>query len=110
VSRASPCRNLLPQVSRTQYLRIRHSRENPTRQFFRLEVSSRSSNALSRRRRISWLGCMDGDENLFVVDEHAERLWLPQRHAAAVRAMVGRHRIGDRAFELGDLRRIIAGG
>ena len=55
------------------------------------------------------LGCTDGDGNLFVVDEHAERLWLPQRHAAAIRAMVGRHRIGDRALEVGDLRRIVAG-
>ena len=27
------------------------------------------------------LGCTDGDGNVFVVDEHAERLWLPQRHA-----------------------------
>jgi phage terminase large subunit len=55
------------------------------------------------------LGCTDGDGHLFVVDEHAERLWLPQRHAEAVRAMVGRHRMGDRALELGDLRRIVAG-
>jgi len=55
------------------------------------------------------LGCTDGDGNLFIVDEHAERLWLPQRHAEAVRAMVGRHRIGDRALEVGDLRRIVAG-
>ena len=44
------------------------------------------------------LGCTDGDGNLFVVDEHAERLWLPQRHAAAIRAMLGRHQIGDRAL------------
>jgi hypothetical protein len=44
-----------------------------------------------------------------VVDEHAERLWLPQRHADAIRAMVGRHQIGDRALEVGDLRRIVAG-
>ncbi|HEX2973147.1 MAG TPA: hypothetical protein VHP11_12495 [Tepidisphaeraceae bacterium] len=55
------------------------------------------------------LGCTDGDGNVFVVDEHAERLWLPQRHAAAVRAMLGRHRLGDQALELGDLRRIVAG-
>ena len=55
------------------------------------------------------LGCTDGDGNLFVVDEHAERLWLPQRHAAAIRAMLGRHRIGDRALEVGDLRRFVAG-
>ena len=31
--------------------------------------------------------------NAFVVDEHAERLWLPQRHGAAVKAMLARHRI-----------------
>lgn len=55
------------------------------------------------------LGCTDGDGNLFVVDEHAERLWLPQRHVAAIRAMVGRHRTRDRALELGDLRRFVAG-
>jgi len=28
----------------------------------------------------------DGDGNVFVVDEHAERLWLPRRHVAAVKA------------------------
>ena len=68
------------------------------------------------------LGCRDGDGNLFVVDEHAERLWLPERHAAAIRAMVGRHRVpssrwavsgrsaGDgRALEVSDLKRIVAG-
>ncbi len=71
------------------------------------------------------LGCTDGDGNVFVVDEHAERLWLPRRHAAAIRAMLGRHRIGvesgwvnveraeagrkTRALEMGDLRRIVAG-
>ncbi len=42
------------------------------------------------------LGCRDGDGNTFVVDEHAERLWLPQRHAAAIKAMLARHKIGDR--------------
>jgi phage terminase large subunit len=50
------------------------------------------------------LGCTDGDGNLFVVDEHAERLWLPQRHAAAVKAMLGRHGI-----RLDDLQRFVAG-
>ena len=44
------------------------------------------------------LGCTDGDGNMFVVDEHAERLWLPQRHAAAIKAMLARHQIGDRAL------------
>jgi len=55
------------------------------------------------------LGCTDGDGNLFVVDEHAERLWLPQRHAMAIRAMLGRHSISGRRLEIGDLKRIVAG-
>ena len=55
------------------------------------------------------LGCTDGDGNLFVVDEHAERLWLPQRHAAAIKAMLARHKIGDRKLELADLKRFVAG-
>jgi hypothetical protein len=38
-----------------------------------------------------------------------ERLWLPQRHAEAIRAIVGWHQIGDRTLEVGDLRRIVAG-
>ena len=75
------------------------------------------------------LGCMDGDGNLFIVDEHAERLWLPQRHAAAVKGMLGRHRMNgvvamrgmqrlsmrsdvevqSRPLVLGDLARFVAG-
>jgi hypothetical protein len=39
------------------------------------------------------LGCTDADGNLFIVDEHAERLWLPQRHAAAIKAMLARHHL-----------------
>jgi hypothetical protein len=31
------------------------------------------------------LGCLDSDGNMFIADEHAERLWLPQRHAPAMR-------------------------
>ena len=50
------------------------------------------------------LGCLDGDGNLFVVDEHAARKWLPERHAAAVKAMLARHGLAvDR------LRRFVAG-
>ena len=50
------------------------------------------------------LGCLDGDGNLFVVDEHAERKWLPDRHAAAIKAMLARHGLAaDR------LRRFVAG-
>jgi phage terminase large subunit len=55
------------------------------------------------------LGCTDGDGNLFVVDEHAERLWLPQRHAPAIVAMLGRHKIGDRQLQIADLKRFVAG-
>ena len=58
---------------------------------------------------VALLGCTDGDGNIFVVDEHAERLWLPQRHAAGIKAMIGRRKIGDRSLELGDLKRIVAG-
>ena len=55
------------------------------------------------------LGCRDGDGNIFIVDEHAERLWLPQRHASAIKAMLGRHKIRDRRLEISDLRRFVAG-
>lgn len=55
------------------------------------------------------LGCTDGDGNLFVADEHAERLWLPQRHAPGIKAMLARHKIGDRKLELSDLKRFVAG-
>ena len=55
------------------------------------------------------LACTDADGNLFVVDEHAERMWLPQRHALAIRAMLGRHSISGRRLEIGDLKRIVAG-
>ena len=75
------------------------------------------------------LGCRDGDGNTFIVDEHAARLWLPQRHAEAIKAMVGRHTINgvvamrgqprlsmrsqaevqNRPLALSDLQRIVAG-
>jgi len=58
---------------------------------------------------VALLGCRDGDGNTFVVDEHAERLWLPQRHAAGIRAMLARHKIGDRKLAVEDLRRFVAG-
>jgi hypothetical protein len=41
---------------------------------------------------------------VFIVDEHAERLWLPQRHAAAVKAMLRRH-----GLTVEQLRRFVAG-
>jgi phage terminase large subunit len=67
------------------------------------------------------LGCRDGDGNIFVVNEHAERLWLPQRHAAAFRAMLARHHLPierrwlsaekpeTRPLEISDLKRFVAG-
>jgi phage terminase large subunit len=59
------------------------------------------------------LGCTDGDGNVFVVDEHAERLWLPQRHAAGIKAMLARHTVGvgkgQRPLALPDLKRFVAG-
>jgi phage terminase large subunit len=70
---------------------------------------------------VALLGCTDGDGNLFVVDEHAERLWLPQRHAAAIRAMVERRKtIAERglrsvdspemrSLQISDLKRFVAG-
>jgi hypothetical protein len=50
------------------------------------------------------LGCKDGDGNTFIVDEHAERLWLPQRHAAAIKTMLARHGLDTLC-----LRRFVAG-
>lgn len=62
-----------------------------------------------------------GDGNLFVMDEHAERLWLPQRHAPAIKTMLARHRIANgkwamangqpetRPLEVADLKRFVAG-
>src|SRR5439155_12732879 len=55
------------------------------------------------------LGCRDGDGNLFILDEHAERLWLPQRHAPAIVVMVARWKIGDRRLELSHLKTLVAG-
>jgi len=70
---------------------------------------------------VALLGCTDGDGNIFVVDEHAERLWLPERHATAIKAMLARHvlpvvggglrveRKETRPLALSDLKRIVAG-
>jgi phage terminase large subunit len=55
------------------------------------------------------LGCRDGDGNVFIVDEHAERLWLPQRHASAIAGMIERHQMGNRKLEMSDLKRFVAG-
>jgi hypothetical protein len=50
------------------------------------------------------LACRDGDGNVFVVDEHAERLWHPKRHADAILRTLNRHNLVER-----DLARFVAG-
>jgi phage terminase large subunit len=35
----------------------------------------------------------DADDNLFIVDEHAERNWIPARHALAIKEMCQRHHL-----------------
>lgn len=47
---------------------------------------------------VVYLLCADGDGNVYVIAEHAERRWLPQQHADAIKAMAtrvvgGMHRI-----------------
>jgi hypothetical protein len=65
-------------------------------------------------------GVPDGDGNMFIVDEHAERLWLPQRHAPAIEAMLATASAcrlivrwlradGGNRLELRDLKRFVAG-
>ncbi|MDB6032486.1 MAG: large terminase subunit [Verrucomicrobiales bacterium] len=39
------------------------------------------------------LGCKDGDGNIFIIDEHAERNWVPERHARAINEMCIRHNV-----------------
>lgn len=51
-----------------------------------------------------YLLAQDGDGNIYVLDEHAERGWLPKRHAPAIRAMLARH-----GLELEMLWRFVAG-
>ena len=70
---------------------------------------------------VALLGCRDGDGNTYIVDEHAERLWLPQRHASGIKGMLARHkviaerglrsadRLETRPLELADLKRFVAG-
>ncbi len=39
------------------------------------------------------LGARDSDGNLFVVDEHAARGWVVERHVEAIKAMLQRHKV-----------------
>src|SRR5690606_32606762 len=47
----------------------------------------------------------DGDGNVYVVDEHAERQWLVPRHAEAVRALLARRGIAENRLDC-----FVAGG
>jgi hypothetical protein len=39
------------------------------------------------------LGCRDINGDLFIVDEHAERGWIPKRHLQAIKEMLLRHQL-----------------
>src|ERR1043166_6429286 len=39
------------------------------------------------------LGCTDHENNFYIIDEHAERFWSPERHALAIKAMLARHNL-----------------
>lgn len=45
------------------------------------------------------LGGRDSDGNVYIVDEHAERNWLPDRHADAIHAMLTRHGLNVRSLD-----------
>ena len=42
---------------------------------------------------VALLGCSDGDGNLFILDEHAARGWVVERHVEAIKAMLQRHHV-----------------
>jgi hypothetical protein len=39
------------------------------------------------------LACRDAHGNVYVVDEHAERHWIPARHVRAIKEMLQRHQV-----------------
>jgi phage terminase large subunit len=47
----------------------------------------------------AYLLAQDGDGNVYLVDEHAERQWLVERHAKAIRAMLDRNAIAEHRIE-----------
>ena len=62
------------------------------------------------------LGCTDADGNIFAVDEHAERMMLPEAHARAIKAMLARHgvslsasTISHQPSTINHLKRFVAG-
>jgi phage terminase large subunit len=57
-----------------------------------------------RHYTAAYLFAEDGDGNVYIVDEHAERQWVVESQAAAMKAMVARHCEWDR------LECVLAGG
>ncbi|MEI8291540.1 MAG: phage terminase large subunit [Verrucomicrobiota bacterium] len=60
---------------------------------------------------VALLGAYDADGNLFIVDEHAARGWVPERHAEAIKAMCQRHGVtlNPRPRYSAPLSRFVAG-
>lgn len=78
---------------------------------FRLDVHRIES--FDERKIVEWFAAMDygfthytvfhlagadADGNIYVLDEHAERGWLPERHADAIHAMLSRHKLNVRSL------------
>ncbi len=53
---------------------------------------------------VVYLMAEDGDGNLYVIDEHAERKWVEKQHADAIKAMLQRH-----GLSVDDLSAFVAG-
>lgn len=53
---------------------------------------------------VFYLLAQDGDGNIYILDEHGERGWLPQRHVPAIEALLARN-----GLQLWQLQRIVAG-
>lgn len=47
----------------------------------------------------SYLITRDGDNNLYIVAEHAERRWLVDRHSTAIKGILGRHDVQPKYLE-----------
>lgn len=91
---------------------------------FRTDVHVDPTDKFDTERAIEWfcgfdygfnhytvflLGCVDGDGNVFIVDEHAERARLPEHHSATFKAMLGRHKWRGSPLAIHNIQRISAG-
>ena len=48
---------------------------------------------------VAYLFAQDDDGTVYVVAEHAEQRWLPERHSAAIASMIARHGVGRNRLE-----------